>query len=146
MRPLASIVRCTFSAGHVNRPNQSMKRLAVTSLILAAVVLGIEGIIVAFESNPLRRSDEEIRKSILQKTPLGSSRPQVMAAIAKEPWIGHDGYIGAGRPPSEGVAFYGADLGSHWGLLGPCHAHAYWSFDDADTLIAVHVTSWCEGL
>jgi hypothetical protein len=123
-----------------------MKRLGVTSVVLAAVVLGIGGVVVTFESNPLRRSDEEIRKSILQKTPIGSSRQQVMAVIAKEPWIGHEGYIGVGEPPSEGITLYGAELGSHWGLLGPCHAHAYWSFDAADRLVAVHVTSWCEGL
>jgi hypothetical protein len=123
-----------------------MKRLGVTSLLLGALVLGIAGWLFAIESNPLRRSEDGLRTWVLQKTPLGSSRSQVIAVSAREKWGDNDTYVGTGMPPNVGVTHFGADVGSYHGFLLPCHVHAYWSFDADDKLIDVYVFRWCEGL
>jgi hypothetical protein len=122
-----------------------MKPLGVTVLVATAVVAAIGGVMVALDSNPMRRSADEIRKSVLQKTPLGVSHEAVTAVIAKEPWLPHQGYIGS-KPPVEGVTHCAAQLGGYHGLLFRCEVHGYWAFDAQDRLIDVYVDKFCHGL
>ena len=103
------------------------RRILAVSLI-AVGVLGIAGIVAEMRSNPLRRSDGEIREWILQKAPLGCTKSDVMAVIAKEGWHGHPEFRGARRDISAyGVTFYGADLGSYQRFPWRCRADAFWS-------------------
>jgi hypothetical protein len=121
-----------------------MKALGVTSLLLVAGLIAFAGIIAALDSNPLRRSEGQIRQWVMQKTPLGSSREEVMAAIAKEPWLGHPKFGGVGTPPS--VTDIDAKLGSYQGFPWYCRVDAYWSFDSQGKLTDVHVIRGCDSL
>ena len=113
-------------------------------LVVVIVTTAILGISAARQSNPMRRSESEIQEWVLQKTPLGSSREEVMAVIAKEPWLGHSKFGGVGTPSS--VSDIGAQLGSYQGFPWHCRVDAYWSFDDQGKLIKVHVIRGCNSL
>jgi len=120
--------------------------LRVTLIVIG--VLAIAGIATEMRSNPLRRSESEIRDWVLQKTPLGSTRSDVMAVIAKQGWQGHPEYRGAARRDisAHRVSSYGADLGSYQGFPWRCRADAFWSFDADDRSTDLQVSRWCEGL
>ena len=127
------------------------RRVVITSVIVFAVVCAF-----AYQSctrNPLRRSDAEIRAWVLQKTPIGSTREQVMATIEREHWNGHEYYWGTGSREWEHHHHfkYGADLGgyhSFWPpfFIFPCRAAAYWLFGPDDRVTQVLVSSGCSGL
>jgi hypothetical protein len=123
-------------------------RRTVSVVLIGIAIVGVAGIAADLTLNPLRRSDSEIRKWVLQKTPIGSTREQVMAVIAKEHWGGHPEFRGSPPrgplPPPEWC--YGADLGSYQGLPFRCRADAFWTFDFHDRVTDVYVSSWCEGL
>jgi hypothetical protein len=123
-------------------------RPVVTAALISIGVIGVAGIAAELSLNPLRRSDTEIRKWVLQKTPIGSTREHVMEVIAKEHWEGHPEFRGVPPrtplPPSDRC--YGADLGSYQGLPFRCRADAFWIFDADHRVTDVYVSSWCEGL
>jgi hypothetical protein len=56
----------------------------ITAAVISIGVIGVAGMAAALSLNPLRRSDSEICKWVLQKTPMASTRDDVMAGIAKE--------------------------------------------------------------
>jgi hypothetical protein len=120
----------------------------ITAAVISIGVIGVAGIAAALSLNPLRRSDSEIRKWVLQKTPIGSTRDDVMAVVAKEHWEGHPEFRGVPPrtplPPREKC--YGADLGSYQSLPWRCRADAFWTFGVDDRVADVYVSSWCEGL
>jgi hypothetical protein len=123
-------------------------RRVVTAVLISIGVIGVAGIAAELSLNPLRRSDNEIRKWVLQKTPIGSTREEVMAVIAKEGWEGHPEFRGTDEPGlfTRGISFYGAELGSYQSLPWRCRSNAFWCFGPDDELTYVFVSSWCEGI
>jgi hypothetical protein len=123
-------------------------RRILTIVLIGIGLIGIAGIAAELSLNPLRRSDSEIRKWVLQKTPIGSTREHLMTVIAREHWEGHPEFRGV--PPRDlstrGANSYGADLGSYQGLPWRCRADAFWTFDADDRVVDVYVSSWCEGI
>jgi hypothetical protein len=124
-------------------------------VIVVVLVLAI-GCLLAHESsarNALRRSDAEIRAWVLQKTPLGSTRKEVLATIEREHWSGHSWYVGPGSPEWEQHRYfkYCAELGTYRSFFPPffvfpCRVFAYWLFGPGDRVIQVFVSSACSGL
>lgn len=146
MWPIVSILAALGLIIFWRSTNQVRAAMLMT---LGLGALGVAGITAKLSLNPLRHSDAEIREWVLQKTPLGSTRTEVMAVIAKEGWSGHSEFRGTPEPErfvSGGVTFYGADLGSYQGFPWRCRADAFWNFSADDKVIGVYVSSWCEGL
>jgi hypothetical protein len=123
-------------------------RRIVTVVLISIGVIGVAGIAAELSLNPLRRPDSEIRKWVLRKTPISSTREHVMAVIAQEHWEGHPEFRGVPPPDlsTRGANSYSADLGSYQGLPWRCRADAFWSFGADDKVTDVYVSSWCEGL
>ena len=113
------------------------------------VVLAAAFIVFRIQADPLRRSDSEIRASILGKTPIGSTREHVLATIEREGWLGHREYRGIHRPEVEHHSFfgYGAEISSYAPFfIFPCYSSAYWLFGADDRVSELFVSRWCEGL
>jgi hypothetical protein len=125
-------------------------------VIAIVVVLALEGLFTheSWARNPLRGSDAEIRAWVLQQTPIGSTRKQVMATIEREHWSYQSWFVG-----SNGIREWGhhryfkccAELGSYHAFLPPffisrCRAFACWLFGPDDRVTQVFADSGCEGL
>jgi hypothetical protein len=119
-----------------------MRRLIVVLLGVAVFAIVVVNLIAA--RNPLRRSEDAIRQSILEKTPLGMSQQEVLRIIARERWFGQPASGGVGTPPTE--KNISAQLGSYQGFPWSCRVDAYWSFDDQLRLSDVHVIRGCNSL
>jgi hypothetical protein len=129
--------------------------LKARSVVIAVVLVLALACSLAYEScaqNPLRHSEADVRAWLLQKTPIGSTREQVMATIVREHWSGHREYRGTFRREIEHHPYFahGAELGTYRVLsplfIWPCHASAYWLFGANDRVTQVFVSKWCEGL
>src|SRR5437868_3885403 len=114
------------------------RRLLVGILIFLA--LAFLSAYASYARNPLTRSKSEVRAWLLGKTPIGSTREQVMATIEREHWEGHPEYRGEFHPEVDLAARtlhrqypgYGAELGTYGPFFLPCHASAYWLFGADD--------------
>ena len=110
-------------------------------VVLIIVVLIVAVIIL---SDPLRRSNEEIRKNILSDMPLGSHKDDVLEYISKNKrWT-----IGSGAShfgPIEYKTFARVHMGEYRTIL-ITDAVAFWLFDENDELIELIVKKWIDGL
>ncbi len=132
----------------------STRRLFLVLLVLAGVCL------FAYQSlarNPLKGSAAEIRAWVLEKTPLGSTRKQVMTTMEREHWSYQSYFTWSGS--ASGMREWGhhrhfkccAELGSYHAFyppffIFPCHAFACWLFGPDDRLTQVLACSACDGL
>jgi len=115
-------------------------------------------------SNPLRRSNEEIRESILELTPIGTSMDEVLNTIEtnteweREYMNENTGYsMNFGRPsfPSSfdisenreiiGVKSIRVTIGTYSGSF-KTYVIVYWGFDENSTLIDLAVRKDIDGL
>jgi hypothetical protein len=128
-----------------------MKRLGPTLLILLAIVLLIGGIVAVLQSNSLRSSESDIRNSILQKSPMGSSISDVKAAIQSQPWLNVSEWTvdpsepSVVRAPVQGthvIVGYQYYRGLPWRMV----VRAYWGFDSEGKLVDLRVEKWGEGI
>ena len=119
------------------------------TIAVSFVCLTVAFIVFRMQADPLRRSDSEVRASLLEQTPIGSTREQVLATIERERWRGHREYRGVYRREIEQHSYfgYGAELASYAAFfIFPCRSSAYWLFGADDRVTDVFVSSWCEGL
>jgi hypothetical protein len=139
-----------------------VRRIKPRRVFAAVLLLLAVGFLFAFAygsyaRNPLTRPKSEVRAWLLGKTPIGSSREQIMATIEREHWEGHPEYRGEFHPEVDLAARrlhrqypgYGAELGPYYFppfYFWPCHASAYWLFGADDRVTDVFVSKWCEGL
>jgi len=126
---------------------------ALASIVVLALV-----VIIIVQANPLRRSSEQIRRSMLKLTPIGSRMEEVLNLIGENPkWtLRHisdsSGYsLAGGRPnppaPDElaerpeaiiGTQTIRAYLGAY-GLLFQTGVSVFWGFNEDSLLIDLHV-------
>ena len=90
-----------------------------TALTLAVAVA------LLFPANPLRRSDESLRRYLLQKVPMGSSLETLQAVATREGWK----FDGTSKflPPGE------KEMTVAWVVLGEYESRevdSHWAFDD----------------
>jgi hypothetical protein len=134
-----------------------MKPRHVLAAVLVLLTVGFSFAYASYVRNPLTRSKAEVRAWLLRKTPIGSTREQIMATIEREQWEGHPEYRGEGHPEVELAARhlhrqypgYGAELGPYYFppfYFWPCHASAYWLFGADDRVTEIFVSKWCEGI
>ena len=129
---------------------KALRAILVVALLFTGVLL------FAHQScarNPLRRSDGEICAWVLEKTPVGSTRKDVMSTIEREHWTGHTWYVGPGNPEWEHHRYfkYCAELGTYHSFfppffIFPCRVFAYWLFGPDNRVTQVLVSSACSGL
>ena len=113
-------------------------------IITAAIMLLVGFPVAKISLNPLRRSEDGIRKWLLQQSPLGSSREQVLVVAAKRGWKVHPEYRGRFINKSIPVGGFGAELGTYIGW-SDTKVDAYWKFGGTDKLAEVYVNKWREG-
>ena len=126
-----------------------MRSRRVSIAVAVVVVLSAAFIVFRIQADPLRRSDSEIRASILAETPIGSTREHVLATIERERWRGHREYRGIYRPELQHHSYfgYGAEISVYAPFfILPCYSSAYWLFGADDRVTDVFVSRWCEGL
>jgi hypothetical protein len=131
-----------------------MKPRRVLAAVLLLLAVGFLFAYASYARNPLTRSKSEVRAWLLQKTPIGSTREQLMVTIEREHWEGHPEYRGEFHPEVELAARnlhrqypgYGAELGTYGPFFLPCHASAYWLFGADDRVTEIFVSKWCEGI
>src|SRR5437016_1967678 len=63
---------------------RSKKRTIIVILVLCLLGVGARTVVVV--TDPLRRSDAEVREWLLKKTPLGSSFEQVQEVAIRDDW------------------------------------------------------------
>ena len=125
-----------------------MRSRRVLVAVAFVVVFAVAFIVFRIQADPLRRPDSEIRASLIAKTPIGSTREHVLAAIERERWRGHPEYRGIYRAEVEHHSYfgYGAEISSYAPFfILPCHSSAYWLFGPDDRVTDVFVSRWCEG-
>ena len=106
-------------------------------------VLALSILILVTILNPLRRSEEHIRRSMLEDTPIGTSIEDVIDIIEnKEKWeiiyVSYEhGYFRRG--PSVGEKSIRALIGDYGFLFLKTSVSVYWGFDEDSKLIEIAV-------
>jgi hypothetical protein len=103
--------------------------------VLSMIAVGALSIAVA--SNPLRKSDVELRAWLLAKTPLGSSMADVRSLLDRHGW--HDARFQQRRPLPATEPFLGGDIGSYQGLPWHTSVRAFWEFDSSNRLVNIRI-------
>jgi hypothetical protein len=103
------------------------KVLGLVAVFLAALILW-EGY------NSLRWSGRRVAADLLEETPRGTTREEVLALIRARRW-GRVGFFGTVEPPGS----VGAEVGGYRGFLGRYRAWAFWVFDEDDRLTSIQV-------
>ena len=131
-----------------------MKKIIIYSVIaLLVIVFGV--IVINYLSNPLRKSEEQIRKNILEITPIGMSMEDVIRVIGtKEKWVirytfdfGYVMKMGFPSEPDSSDFAEGKVIGekSIRGTIGEyqnffkVYVETYWAFDENSKLIDIAV-------
>lgn len=116
---------------------------------IAVVFVGIISTSVALLSNPLRRSDENVRAWLLESVPVGSAEDHLMAVATQKGWRVNsvwDGY----RPHSDWGGIDGARIA--WVYLGGYRnifctdLDSFWAFDESGRLIDVKTRRMTDAL
>lgn len=133
-------------------------------LIGTGVVAG--GIILLCATNPLIRSSDAIRQWLLRKTPLGSSREEVLEIIAVEGWrlledqhrtgvwygfAEEHARLGPVQRNARGDLSVGVDrvratIGEYPSPIFTTSVEVYWAFDENGNLINVLVRKTTDAL
>ena len=133
------IFKCWVAYLYIIRPMRH------PGLIVSGAGVLLVGIVAAkVMLNPLRRSESGVQKWLLEQTPLGSTREQVLVVAAKRGWKVHPEYRGRFINRSLPVGGFGAELGTYTGV-SDTKVDAYWRFSVTDKLVEVYVNKWNEG-
>jgi len=124
-----------------------MEKFAICASFASLTVILI--VVAVVMSNPLRRSTERIREDVLQFTPIGTSKDEVLEIINESEWE----FLGAGV--LHGVSLGHVFLDGTQGTVGTQSARAvlgrygirpfrsivqtWWAFDENGKLIDVFV-------
>jgi hypothetical protein len=112
------------------------RRIAILILAVPVVAIAAEWVIRPI-LNPLRRSPAAITASLLEKTPPGSTRAEVVA------WVNAQGWPAGGKPyPLNGEVPVQRILGKYdtYGFIVVVFAE--WVFDTDGRLETVEVNKW----
>ncbi|MDD4689884.1 MAG: hypothetical protein PHE51_09095 [Eubacteriales bacterium] len=119
------------------------KTIIYTLLALLIIVLGVA--IISYASNPLRKSEEQIRESMLKLTPIGTSMDEVTKVIEDKKWeitwVKHDHnneYTDLSGDFIVGAKSIKATVGSYRKFF-IVYVEVYWGFDENDKLIAIEI-------
>ena len=124
------------------------KILIFTILGLFVVILGV--IAVTYATNPLRKSEEEIKANILKLTPIGTSMDDVINVIESNESWGWEGYISPNGFPVDvsgdpiGEKSISVILGSYRNIF-KTYVLSRWVFDENSKLIEVFVNKYILG-
>jgi hypothetical protein len=87
--------------------------------------------------NPLRRSPEKIRASVLKESPLGTSRERVDALVNNRGWS--RGWTNDGPADYADPSWISAFLGKYSDYVSETMVYVFWKFDKDDRLIEIRV-------
>jgi hypothetical protein len=113
--------------------------MASRIIIALVVLITLGGVVTFYARNPLRRTDEGVKRWIEKLTPLGSSTADVRAIIVGRGLIpderpgGHDGYWQFTN------TYFRAHLGGYQGLPFRTDITAFWEFDASNRLSSIRI-------
>ena len=126
-------------------------KIKVFRIILVLLVAAVIVVTIFVISNPLRKSEERIRDSMLVQTPIGTSMEDVITTIENEKewktdWVDDDfayrldedgkEYIPESKEKSIRV-----NIGTYRKIIiFPVHVSVYYYFDEESTLLDIEVT------
>ena len=115
-----------------------------TTLIVTSIIM---------LTNPLRKSQEDIRNMILSEIPLGTSINDVKSYNSKKNWELDYEWEGVPSKNSEdhypavkGSHIIGAYLGKYWGPLFRTDVDAFWGFNSSGKLIDFRIRKMTDAL
>jgi hypothetical protein len=106
-------------------------------LLFVAVVSIIAWCAFYVISNPLRKSDAELRTWLLKKTPIGSSKTTVSKTLDPIGW--NDPRYQRMWPSPATKPFLGGPLGGYQGFPWYVTVSAFWEFDDDGRLKNIRI-------
>jgi hypothetical protein len=112
------------------------KRKAIV-LVVAIFALAIAAYSAHIATDPLRRSNSEVREWLLEKVPLGSSFEDARAVAIKDHWTITFEVPFNAPSPFMGERWIGYDVG-HYGWPFPLHVTSKWRFMD-DKLVDIQI-------
>jgi hypothetical protein len=122
-------------------------------MVVGAVLLSVPVTSLAVLLNPLRRySEQELRSSLLETTPLDSSKDQVQDFIDSKGWKTSPGKKDSGlfwlylTDGGVGESAVSATLGSYQGFPAFVTVRAIWVFDEQRKLVDIQVFKFMESL
>jgi len=119
----------------------------IAKRILLIILSLIFLLVVIVMLNPLRRSQEAIKRSILKQTPISSSMEEVIEVIERKEWDVRYGDIDYNRGYTDrdtyevvGVKSIRACIGSYSDfILFTTYVSVFWGFDEEGKLIDVYI-------
>jgi hypothetical protein len=130
------------------------KTLSLVAIVVAAALLGV----TILASNPLRKSQTNLRAWILKQAPLGSSVSDVKAVIKSHGWAIVAEWRGKPSetssesasfkdyPGVKGEYFIQANLGRYQGVPFPITVDAHWGFDSTGRLVDLRIRKIANGI
>ena len=120
-----------------------MKKVVIATLIISLIMIVAVAI---FLSNPLRKSNDQIRESVLEITPLGTNMEDVLKVIEtkkkwKVVWINNDykhEFTDLSGDFVIGTTSIKASIGKYRNFF-EVDVQVYWGFDENSKLIEVEV-------
>ena len=130
-------------------------------LITVPIIAVIAVLYVAVNSNPLRRSEEQIRESMFEHTPMGMTLDDVVSLIdERDDWslrnvnerIGYSFLMGRPGDPSGGQTdniigkkYVAAYIGEYQSFFKTT-VGVFWAFDENSELIEIAVIKYVHGM
>jgi hypothetical protein len=124
-----------FGGNALSREINPMRSTRVILVIVAVLV--IAGAAFYFFSNPLRKSDADLRAWLLTATPLGSSQATVSTTLDQLGW--NDPRYQQTWPSPATKPFLGGELGGYQGFPWYVTVRAFWEFDDNNRLQNIRI-------
>jgi len=106
-------------------------------ILVVAVIAIVAAMTFRIASNPLRRSDADLRAWLLAKTPLGSSSNEVHSVLQQHGWYTDGFRTTQPRPATD--PFIAGELGRYQGLPWHVFVSAFWELDSSNRLARVRI-------
>ena len=116
-------------------PQEQRKEKLARYIVLGVVasILILAGVVA---SNPLRRSNETIKRRLQKSTPIGSNFEDVTSAAKNHGWYSPGLYAGSRGLATNNIT---GDLGSYQGFPFKITVIAIWEFDSVNRLTNIQI-------
>ncbi len=121
-------------------------RKTIVYIILALLVIALGIVVISCSSNPLRKSEADIKTTILESTPIGMDIDDALSVIENNGWttagINHSRGVSSAEiqhlNENVGSKSIKADIGRYTTFF-ETKVSAWWAFDDDSKLVDVFV-------
>jgi hypothetical protein len=115
------------------------RNVTIIAIVSVAVVAFVAVVVVRIATNPVRRSNAEIRKWALTKTPRGTKSNEVWSVAYRQGWE----LISPTKVnPQTNIV---GKLGSYQGFPFYTYVYGSWDFDASNSLENIRISRICDG-